>query len=154
MPEGFEAAPTGAARIGHGRHAGAKAEGVGLYALVSRPGATRARGEEQVRVDIDEARRDVKAVNVDHLFGLRDADIRRDGGDLVAGNRYVHLRVDAVFGIDHVSAFEHEIVLSLQGRTKQQSKDEVTHERFAPWFYPTPYIFVSGKIARPSRRPP
>src|SRR5438132_1614882 len=154
MPEGFEAAPAGTARIGHCRYASAKAESVWLYALVASPGATRARGEEQVRVDIDEPGGNMEPVNVDHLFGLRGTDVGCDSGNLTAGNCYVHLRVDAVFGIDQVAAFEHDVVLSSCDAAKEQSKDEVTHGRSAPWLYPTPYIFVSGTIARPSRRPP
>src|SRR5262249_30602927 len=68
-PESFEIAPTGAAGVDHGGDAGAKAERVRLHAVVASPRVLDPGGMEQVRVDVDDAGRDVQAGYVDCLPG-------------------------------------------------------------------------------------
>ena len=55
----LEVAPAGAAGVGHGRHARAKCEAVGIDAVIARVRPSLPRPGVNVHVNIDEPRRDV-----------------------------------------------------------------------------------------------
>jgi hypothetical protein len=82
---------------------------------------------EQVCVNVDQAGRDVEAMNVDQFLGLGRIDLGCNSGDLVAGDGDVRLAIDAVLRIDHVTAFQHEIVLGVSGAAENQKTECATH---------------------------
>ena len=68
-----------------------------------------------VYVNVDEPGGDVQAGHIDSLPRVVAGDIGRDLGDAVAADRDIERRVNAVGGVDDVSAFEQEIVLGHWG---------------------------------------
>ena len=76
VAESFEFAPARAAGVDHSGDSGAKTEAVWLNAQIAGPRSGHAGGMEQVRMNVNDSRRNVKTVNIDQFFGLRCVDVR------------------------------------------------------------------------------
>ncbi len=61
------------------------------------------RAEEDMRMDVDEARNDVEARRIHDAPGERGIDLRANARDLGPGHRHVHHGVEAVAWIDHMA---------------------------------------------------
>ena len=94
--EVLEVPPARAAGVGHGRHARAEREAVGIDAVVAGVRPPLAGPGEDVHVDVDQSRRHVQARDVDGLEGASRVDLRRHGGDLAAADGHVADGVDLV----------------------------------------------------------
>ena len=103
LAEAGEVAGAGAAGVDRGGDAGGAAE-------LLRVDAERGAAPVDMRVQVDEARRDDLARDVAHV-GLGIAlEIGRDLGDLAAREGHVHHPVDALRGVDHAAAAQDEVV--------------------------------------------
>ena len=111
LAEDREIAPAGRAGVGHGRHAAAKRQVVGINAALARIRIALAGAGEDVHVDIDEPGRHVKALHVHGLERRRRVDARGHGGDLAVADGDVTDLVDLVPGIDDVPAAQQQIIL-------------------------------------------
>jgi hypothetical protein len=78
-------------------------------------GSVRLRAPEDVRMDVDEAGRHVKAARVHHLAGARRRDVGCDLRNLAASHRHVKSSVDPVLRIDHVAVLDQEIEFRVLG---------------------------------------
>src|SRR5690606_20038285 len=98
------------AAVEHGRHAGAHAHLVGVAAAHAHPCGGGA--ERHVRVDVDQARRHVPVLtlDLDHPRSLRGVDVRLYGGDLRAVDGDVHAAIDALAGVEDMSALDQQVV--------------------------------------------
>ena len=65
-----------------------------------------------------------KPGGIDHLARLGGIDLLGDARDLPAVDRDVAHRIDAVFRIDHVPAFQQQVVARLRGRGPNQKHEE------------------------------
>ena len=126
--EVLEIAPARSARVDHRRRATAEAVPVGVDAQVARIGAP-ARARIDVDVNVDEARRDIQAVEVDHLRGGRRGDVLFDGGDQAFRDRHVPRLVDVVLRIDDVAVFQQQIVFRLSRLNQRRNYGEKYRNR-------------------------
>ena len=82
---------------------------------------------EDMHVDVDQARRDVQARDVDDLECLRRIDLRRHGGDLAVADGHIGDRADLVPGVDDMAAAEQQVVRRLSvARLRSKSKTRRT----------------------------
>ena len=95
-PEVFEIAPTCATGVHHCGGSRAEAEAVREDAVVARPGVSVARCGIEVHMDVDEARGDVEAREVNCSLGPVGGDVRRNGGNFTVGDGDVVGSVDSV----------------------------------------------------------
>ena len=100
----LEVPPAAGPGVDHRRDAGAEAERVGLHAVIAGPGAGVAGGEEDVDVQIDEARRDQKPGGVDGFPCPRRVNGWFDSGHKPAAYRDIESAVAIVSRIDHATA--------------------------------------------------
>jgi hypothetical protein len=81
-------------------------------------------------VDVDQARGDVEAGNIDHFGSWARLDMFSDLSNLVVFDRYVTDRVDSVLRINDVATFEHKVIrrLTVKRRGRQKSKQQQNPE--------------------------
>jgi len=104
--EAVEGAPPGSTAIDDGGRACDERRVVGKQA---------ARKAEDVRMDVDQARCDIEAADVDDLLGFGWRDVVGDHGDLVTRDGEVRDPVDFVGRINDMSALKEEVVDGLRG---------------------------------------
>jgi hypothetical protein len=111
FPELAKVAPARAPGVHDGRDSGPEGESVRRKAPVAVAVIRVGLGApEDVGVHVHQARSHEKAARVDDRGGGARRDIGRDSGDLASGDGNVHHPVDAVLRVDHVTAFDQEIV--------------------------------------------
>jgi hypothetical protein len=103
LAEPGEVRRAGAPRVAKRGHAGGAAHRVGLDSQV-------VAGDERVRVKVDQARRDVRARDVDHLPRGIARDRGVDGRHAPGGEGHVAATVDTPGGVEHVAADEQEVM--------------------------------------------
>src|SRR5262249_7890787 len=101
--EGLEILVAGAAGIDRGRDAARQGVVIGLEIQVRPAGV-------EVRVEIDEAGRDVVIAGLDDLPGVGSGDVSRDAGDFVTGDSDIEAAVAVVFDVDDVAVLEQQVV--------------------------------------------
>src|SRR5579863_5670902 len=118
--------PARTPRIDGCRHPATQGKSIGVYTVISCVGAAFARARVYMYVDVDQARGDVEAGNIDHFRCWARLDMFRDLSNLVVFDRYVTDRVDPVFGINDVATFEHQVIrrLTKKRRGRQKSKQQ------------------------------
>src|SRR5260370_27734597 len=83
-----------------------------------------------VIVNVDQSRRNVKPVYIDHFLCLGRGNIFAQGGDFAAGNRNVEHRVNIVSGIDDMSAFQQKVISwSLRSQLQAAHKEDNRNQR-------------------------
>ena len=104
-------APARASGIHQRRHAGAETKAVGQDAVVASPRIAVAGRGIGVDVDIYQPRRHVESAHVDDLPGTLRRQGRIYGRDYLPCNANILGRVNAVLGVDQMTALEYEIKL-------------------------------------------
>ena len=112
--EVFEVAPSGRAGVGHGGDARAQREAVRLESPRAAGVGVLHQARIDVDVDIDQARRDVKAGGVHGLDGARCRDVGGDGGDFAVLDRDVAHGAELVLAVDDVAALDEQVVVGLR----------------------------------------
>ena len=101
--EGFEVAMSGAARV-HGRgDAVWQRVVIGLKIQIGAAGV-------EVRVDVDQAGRDIIIAHVEHESGMRRRQILRDPDDFIFHQGNIESAVAFVPEVEHVAVFEQHVV--------------------------------------------
>ncbi|MNL45673.1 hypothetical protein D3C87_1683350 [compost metagenome] len=104
-----ERLPAGAARVDHGGNAGTEGETVGWEGIRAiAVSLVHFGAEEVVRVHVDQARRYEKPFGIHHLHAFLGVDVFGDEHHRIAFQRDVHDAVDVVFGVNDVTALDHD----------------------------------------------
>ena len=75
------------------------------------------RSGEHVRMEIDQARSDIQAGDIDHFPRLRCGNVPLNGGDPAISDGDITYGVDLVFWIDNMSSLEEQVIGSLSEQT-------------------------------------
>ena len=117
-----EVSPAGGAGVGDGGDAVGDGHGIGRDGEVAVAPGVVAKAGEDVDVDVDEARSEVEAGDIDRLLCGAGGNRGLDGGDLAIANGDVALGVDVVLGVDDVAVAEDEVVLLGRRRDSAEEK--------------------------------
>ena len=102
--EVLEVAPARSAGVDDRRDARSRRHDIRIHAVVARIGALLSSSRVHVRVNVDESGRDEQPARIDRLRRIRRIDLRRDHGNLAAGDRHVPNAADVVSRIDDMPA--------------------------------------------------
>ena len=102
----------------------------GIDAVVAGVRSRLAGAGVHMRVNVDEAGADEEPWTIDRFHGIRRIDLRRDGGDLSAGDRHVPNGADAVSRIDEVAAAKQQVVSRRREHVRTaDAAIQTSHER-------------------------
>ena len=143
LAEDRKITPAGGAGVGHGGDTAAQRHVIGIHAALARIGIAFAGAGEDVHVNIDEPRSDVKALDVDGLVGRRRVNVRGYGRDLAVANGDITDLIDLVLGIDDVPPLEQEVILltGMHAARKQEQDDQ------SPQFHAQAPISVRSMVS-------
>ena len=117
-----EVPPARRAGVGDGGDAVGDGEGIGGDGEVAVPPGVVAKAGEDVDVDVDQARSEVEAGDIDRLLCGGGGNREFDGGDLAIANGDVALGVDVVLWVDQVAIAEDEV--ELLGRRRDSAEEK------------------------------
>ncbi len=111
LAEDLEVTPAGGAGVGHGGHAGAQREVVGIDAVLARVGIAFAGAGENVHVDIDEPGVTYRPLTSTVLKAVAGSILGATAAILRSRMATIADRTDLVPGIDDVAPSQQEVIL-------------------------------------------